>query len=749
MLKATFKIVSGNSVWGSINGNIDDQTDLINKLDSITGGIEDEISALSQTVSENYNTLDGKIDSTKSDLNDTITANYNTLNEKIDTTKSDLNDTISANYNTLDDKIDTTKADLNDTISANYATLDDKIDINSGLINELNITLSALGQTVIENYNTLDDKIDVHIGDKANPHEVTATQVGLGNCNNTSDLDKPISTATQTALDGKVDKLSTKPTAGTYTKLTINNEGQATAGTTLSASDIPALELTKISDVTSTATEVNQLHESGAVKADFEKLHGLSATATELNYVDGVTSSIQTQINSKQATITGAATTVTANDLTVSRAVISNANGKIAVSDITSTELGYLDNVTSNIQTQFNDITDLIPTQATTSNKLADKAFVNSSISTNTANFIGTFNSVADLEAYTGTVTNNDYAFVITTDSLGNSAYDRYKYTTATTPASWVFEYELNNSSFTSDQWAAINSGATTTNIGLISTHTSEIADINTRLSALGTAANYDASSFATSAQGTKADSAVQTVTTGSANGTIAVDGTDVSVYGLGSAAYTASSSYATSTQGGKADSAIQTVKVNGSALTPDANKAVDVSVPTKISNLTDDTSTYPVDKADTLTGLTASITELNYVDGVTSAIQTQIDNKVAKNTAITGATKCKITYDSKGLVTSGGDLQASDIPSLNLSKISDVTASASELNILDGATLTTTELNYVDGVTSSIQTQLNAKQTIANLVTSVSSASTDTQYPSAKLFYDTCGDIETLINAL
>lgn len=39
--------------------------------------------------------------------------------------------------------------------------------------------------------------------------------------------------------------------------------------------------------------------------------------------------------------------------------------------------------------------------------------------------------------------------------------------------------------------------------------------------------------------------------------------------------------------------------------------------------------------------------------------------------------------------------------------------------------------------------------QTTTNLVTSVSSASTDTQYPSAKLFYDTCGDIEALINTL
>lgn len=44
------------------------------------------------------------------------------------------------------------------------------------------------------------------------------------------------------------------------------------------------------------------------------------------------------------------------------------------------------------------------------------------------------------------------------------------------------------------------------------------------------------------------------------------------------------------------------------------------------------------------------------------------------------------------------------------LSTISDVTASAAEVNILDGATLSTTELNYVDGVTSAIQTQIDGK---------------------------------------
>ena len=47
---------------------------------------------------------------------------------------------------------------------------------------------------------------------------------------------------------------------------------------------------------------------------------------------------------------------------------------------------------------------------------------------------------------------------------------------------------------------------------------------------------------------------------------------------------------------------------------------------------------------------------------------------------------------------------------SITASQISDVTATAAELNILDGATLDVTELNYVDGVTSAIQTQLDGK---------------------------------------
>lgn len=55
-----------------------------------------------------------------------------------------------------------------------------------------------------------------------------------------------------------------------------------------------------------------------------------------------------------QATITGGATTITSSNLTASRALVSDSSGKVAVSSITSTQLGYLSGVTSAIQTQLN-----------------------------------------------------------------------------------------------------------------------------------------------------------------------------------------------------------------------------------------------------------------------------------------------------------------------------------------------------------------------------------------------------------
>lgn len=121
-------------------------------------------------------------------------------------------------------------------------------------------------------------------------------------------------------LAGKVDKLATKPTAGTYTKLTINAEGQVTAGTTLSASDIPDLTLAKITDVTASKDEVNILDGATITTAELNILDGVTATATEINVLDGITASTA-ELNIMDGV------TVTASD-------INSITSKIALTDL-------------------------------------------------------------------------------------------------------------------------------------------------------------------------------------------------------------------------------------------------------------------------------------------------------------------------------------------------------------------------------------------------------------------------------
>lgn len=100
--------------------------------------------------------------------------------------------------------------------------------------------------------------------------------------------------------------------------------------------------------------------------------------------------------------------------------------------------------------------------------------FVNSSIATNTATFRGTYNSLSDLLAYAGDKDDNDYAFVIEIDSVGNTLYNRYKYN----GTEWLFEYSLNNSSFTQVQWTAINSGITDELTKQITINTNKLSGI-------------------------------------------------------------------------------------------------------------------------------------------------------------------------------------------------------------------------------------------------------------------------------
>ena len=176
--------------------------------------------------------------------------------------------------------------------------------------------------------------------------QITTNKNAIGTLSSLTTDAKTNLVAAINELDSEKLAKNTAITGGTFTKVTVDSKGLVTSGTTMTLSDI--------TDVTASAAEVNVLDGITASTSELNILDGVTATTTELNYVDGVTSNIQTQLNNKQPTITGAATTITSSNLTINRALISDASGKVAVSNITSTELGYLDDVTSNIQTQLN-----------------------------------------------------------------------------------------------------------------------------------------------------------------------------------------------------------------------------------------------------------------------------------------------------------------------------------------------------------------------------------------------------------
>ena len=92
--------------------------------------------------------------------------------------------------------------------------LNNKVDKESGkslVADELITKLTGLDDqnTIDAAINAVQGNLTTHINDKDNPHEVTKAQIGLSNVDNTSDVNKPISTATQTALNNKVDKTTT------------------------------------------------------------------------------------------------------------------------------------------------------------------------------------------------------------------------------------------------------------------------------------------------------------------------------------------------------------------------------------------------------------------------------------------------------------------------------------------------------------------------------------------------------------
>lgn len=184
---------------------------------------------------------------------------------------------------------------------------------------------------------------------------------------------------------------------------------------------------------------------------------------------------------------------------------------------------------------------------------------------------------------------------------------------------------------------------------------------------------------------------------------------------------------------------------------------AVNVMVKDDSHNHTSNTLPTATSSMKGVTTLTNSVTSTSTTTAATpNSVKTAYDKAVSVENSLTAeinrATAAEMNLDSKkadkttvatsstlGLIKSGTDITVDSNGNVNVndnshnhtvSNISDLTATAKELNVLDGITAatvelnvldgitaTTTELNYVDGVTGNIQTQLNAKAPVTSPV--------------------------------
>ena len=296
-----------------------------------------------------------------------------------------------------------------------------------------------------------------------------------------------------------------------------------------------------------------------------------SVSDEEISYLDGVTSAIQTQLNNKQAVVSGVSDTEIGYLDGVTSAIQTQINGKQAiVANVSDTEIGYLDGVTSPIQTQI------------------DEKLASASAATTYAPLASpTFTGVVTLPAGTvtssmilnGTIVSGDLA----TDAVAATNLASNAVTTAKILDANVTTAKIADSAVTTEKIA--DSAITLAKIADGSIESSKIADA--------------------------------TIVNGDISLTAAIALSKLATDPLARANHTGTQTASTISDFNEAaQDAVGTIL--GTGLTySDASNTITVdstNVQLRVANVSD--------------------TEIGYLDGVTSAIQTQIDAKLASSTA-------------------------------------------------------------------------------------------------------------------
>lgn len=209
--------------------------------------------------------------------------------------------------------------------------------------------------------------------------QITASQVGAYTTGQVDDKFTSVNTEISNIKSNKADKSTTL--AGYGITDGVNAKTETGSGNVITSASISGHAITFTKGITA------------ATKTELDDLTTRVNNLTTTNVSEG-TNKYFTDTRARSA-ITGGASTIAGDNLTASRALISNSSGKVAVSAVTSTELGYLDGVTSNIQTQLNDKAS--KSIETTVSDLSGK------VTTNTNNITAVGNRVSTLEGYFAT----------------------------------------------------------------------------------------------------------------------------------------------------------------------------------------------------------------------------------------------------------------------------------------------------------------------------------------------------------
>lgn len=171
-----------------------------------------------------------------------------------------ITDTVNVNQSTTEAVLNfTTYRQEAQQIGRNTLTITSATTSQAGLMSSSDKTkLDGLKDQagITSDINAVQTNLETHINNKSNPHKVTKVQVGLGNVDNTSDANKPISNATQTALNGKF-----SATDGNALKQRVDNIPELVATDITVDSDNDSvnisLDKTSIVDGTLSGTTIN------------------------------------------------------------------------------------------------------------------------------------------------------------------------------------------------------------------------------------------------------------------------------------------------------------------------------------------------------------------------------------------------------------------------------------------------------------------------------------------------------------